>query len=547
MKVFSKKQLYLLSLLSGLLLWLGWPIHSFSFLLLLGFVPLFIIEEQLYQERAKYRAFSFFRYAYIAMLAWNTLTTWWIWNATAVGAVAAIVCNALFMALVLVLFHYVRIKTSARTGYAALVFFWITFEYLHLNWELSWPWLTLGNGFANYASYVEWYKYTGVLGGSLWILTCNVLIFYILKYLWLSPWKGSKGLIGRTIIGTFLLIAIPLIFSAFLGFGYARSRKLNIVVVQPNVDPYSDKFSGNYQEQLKEMLKLADTKVDSATDYLVFPETALTENIDENRWNESFSVALIKSYLEKHPHITIVTGAETYRVYPLGAKVPASAHKIENSNQYFDDYNTALEFNNNDTIQVYHKCKLVPGVEVMPFQKLLAPLAKLAFDLGGTSGTLGTQKEPSVFYSPNSKTTTCASVCYESIYGEWMSKFVKKGAQVIFIITNDGWWKNTPGYKQHFDYARLLAIESGRCIAQSANTGISGFIDEKGHVLEKTGWWYPTAIKASLNTYSGLTFYDLYGDYIGWICSICSGLILILTFIRLFIRNKEKLLPDEGN
>jgi len=470
------------------------------------------------------------------MVLWNALTTWWIWNATAFGAVAAILFNALFMAMVLVFFHYVRKKTSATTGYASLVFFWIAFEYLHLNWDLSWPWLTLGNGFANFAGCVQWYEFTGVLGGTLWILTCNILIFHILKYLWLSPWKGDTSLIKKTIIGTLALVFVPLLLSLFMPFGKAKGKKINVVVVQPNIDPYNDKFNGDFKGQLKKMLDLADKQVDSTTDYLVFPETALTENLDESRWNQSASIAMLKDYLAAHPRLSIVTGAETYRVYEAGEKVPASAHKIDNSNQYFDDYNTALEINTSTPIQAYHKCKLVPGVEIMPFQTLLAPLEKLAFDLGGTSGTLGTQKEPSVFYSPTSKTTVGPAICYESIYGEYIGKFIQKGAQLIFIITNDGWWQDTPGYRQHLAYARLRAIETRRCIARSANTGISAFIDEKGTVFERTSWWNPTALKATIITNDKITFYTRFGDYIGRLACLFSGVILIFLIVLIILK-----------
>src|SRR5581483_4551246 len=192
----------------------------------------------------------------------------------------------------------------------------------------------------------------------------------------------DTNLIKRLIIGTASLIIIPLFVSAFMPFDKADGKKIRVVMVQPNIDPYSDKFNGDFQSQLKTMLVLADKDVDSTTDYLVFPETALTENIDENRWNESKSIQMLKDYLALHPHLSIVTGAESYKVYGKGETVPESAHKIQNSDQFFDDYNTGIELNYSTPIQVYHKCKLVPGVEVMPFQKFLAPLAKLAFDLG---------------------------------------------------------------------------------------------------------------------------------------------------------------------
>jgi len=549
-KSFSKKQFYLFSLLTGVLLWAGWPAHGFPFLLLIAFCPLLIIEEYYYQERRNYKAFALFRFAYISALSWNILSTWWIINSSIVGAILAIVLNSMFMALILVLFHYVRIKTNSRTGYAALPILWISFEYFHLNWSGSWPWLTLGNGFANFANCVQWYEYTGVLGGSLWILVSNVVIFNLLKNVWLNKKESGETerikTTRKSLLAAVSIVVLPLIFSAVALVKYrfyhdaicSDIKKVNVVVVQPNIDPYNEKFSGDFKTQLTKMLQLADTKVDSTTDYLVFPETALTEEIWENNWDNSYSIPALKDYLKKYPRLSIVTGVASVKQYNKGDSIPETARKFTQDEGYYDAYNTAIQVSNNYPLQVYHKCKLVPGVETMPFRKLLAPLADWAFALGGTSGTLGTQKEPSVFYSPDTKTTIGTAICYESIYGEYIGEYVQKGAQLLFIITNDGWWGDTPGYKQHLSYARLRAIETRRCIARSANTGTSAFIDEWGTITQPTGWWQTAVIKASLPIHDNITFYVQHGDYIGWIMCWLTAILLAYTLFMVF---KKKL------
>ena len=544
MKALSKTRLYLLSLLTGVLLWAGWPAHGFPFLLLIAFCPLLIVEEYFYRERANFKVFGFFKYAYVSTLSWNVLSTWWVLNATLVGGTAAIVLNALFMALVLVLFHYIRIKTNTITGYASLIILWISFEYLHLNWQCSWPWLTLGNGFANYPNAVQWYEYTGVLGGTLWILASNILVTQPIKQ---ALFEGHQPSNDRFIIVKAALILIPLLTSIVIAVnlkwevnehGYKWPR-VNIVVVQPNIDPYNEKFSGDFKHQLEKLLALADTKVDSTTDYLVFPETALTDpDIWEGVIDSNASIQTLKRYLKKHPHLSLVTGATTWRNYSPGDSIPESARKYIDGGGYYDAYNTAIQINNNAHIQLYHKSKLVPGVETMPFRKLLGPLADLAFSLGGTSGTLGTQKEPSVFCTSDGKNCVGTAICYESIYGEYIGKYVEKGAQLIFIITNDGWWGDTPGYKQHLSYARLRAIETRRSIARSANTGISEFIDASGNISQQTNWWQPAVIKASLTPQNNLTFYVKHGDYIGRaVCWLCIPLLLLLL---ISIINKRK-------
>jgi apolipoprotein N-acyltransferase len=530
MKTLSRKHLYLLSALTSMLLWAGWPARGFPPLLLIAFCPLLLVEHYHKPTANSQRSTaSFFGYAYFSMLLWNALTTWWVCNSTYVGGILAIVCNSFFMALVLTLFHFTKRKRGALTGYASLPIYWLAFEYIHLNWQLSWPWLTLGFGFSNYVALLQWYQYTGPLGGSLWIWLCNIAIFILIDLKWIN--KGTNYKVPlKYLVAAFAIIILPVGFSVIKYYSNpvkTTGKPVNVVVVQPNIDPYNEKFSGNFQEQLSKMFSLADTKVDSTTSYLVFPETALTDSeIWENSFQDNTSIRLVWAYLKKHPHLSLVTGAETYKAYIHNEKPPESARKFDAQDGYYDAYNTALQLDSSTTIQVYHKSKLVPGVEFMPFAKYLAPLAKLAFDLGGTSGTLGTQKEPSVFYSAYSKTTIAPAICYESIYGGYLGKYIQKGAQLIFIITNDGWWQNTPGYKQHLCYGAMLAAETGKQVVQCANTGISAIMDEKGDILQRTNWWEPAVLEASLIPNDNKTLYDEYGDYLGLYSSVLSVLLL---------------------
>ena len=481
------------------------------------------------------------------MLIWNGLSTWWVCISTIVGGLMAVVFNSFFMAIVLALFHITKRRIGPISGYASLPIFWLAFEYVHLNWQLSWPWLTLGFGFSNYTSLIQWYVLTGPLGGTLWILLCNLAIFNLIKIKWFG--KGGN-LTYRFRHYVWPLIFNPIICSVILYWGNYNPgnplKPVNVVIVQPNIDPYGEKFSGNFAEQLNKMFVLADTRVDSNTTYLVFPETALTDdNIWENHFEHDTSIQLVWAYMHKHPNMRLVTGAETYKAYLNGAKPPESARKFDQEDGYYDAYNTALQFDSSKNIQVYHKCKLVPGVEFMPFAKFLAPLAKIAFDLGGTSGTLGTQKEPSVFYSSYSKTTIAPAICYESIYGEYIGEYIKKGAQIIFVVTNDGWWQDTPGYKQHLCYGAMLAMETRKQVVQCANTGTSAIIDEKGTILQRTKWWEPAVIKASIIPNNGTTFYARYGDYIGlyasWLSVLLLGFLIILK-IKGFFRPKATLI-----
>jgi apolipoprotein N-acyltransferase len=119
-----------------------------------------------------------------------------------------------------------------------------------------------------------------------------------------------------------------------------------------------------------------------------------------------------------------------------------------------------------------------------------------------------------------------------------MGQFTQKGANAIFVITNDGWWDNTPGYKQHVNYARLLALSLRRSIAQSANTGISAFIDQRGDVTQQTNWWEPSALRQKINLNSNLTFYAVHGDVLYRI-SLYFSIVFMLLYLYAYVTGKS--------
>ncbi len=145
---------------------------------------------------------------------------------------------------------------------------------------------------------------------------------------------------------------------------------------------------------------------------------------------------------------------------------------------------------------------------------------------------MGHQKERSIFSHSGFDLKIAPIICYESVFGKYVTEYVKKGANLLFIITNDGWWKNTNGYEQHLSFAFVRAIETRRPVARSGNTGISAFIDLKGKVISKSEWWTEATLKGSLIPETRITLYVKYGD---WLlkCGILSAIIvLIIIFLK---------------
>ena len=179
---------------------------------------------------------------------------------------------------------------------------------------------------------------------------------------------------------------------------------------------------------------------------------------------------------------------------------------------------------------------LVPGVETLPwFLKFLAPV----FDkFGGTTAGYAKQTTHEPINEKNGFKIAPA-ICYESIYGEYLSKYINKGANLICIITNDGWWKNTPGHKQHNAYARLRAIETGTWVCRSANTGISCFISPGGEVLQPQPYNTKAAIKLSIKAEQNeQTFFVKHGDLLSKLMLIVAAIFIILVVIKKFFLKK---------
>lgn len=535
MQHLKTSQLFLLSLLSALLLSFSWFPNGLVPLLFVAFVPLLVVEHTVFLQPEKYKSLLLFGCTYLTFFLWNTLTTWWLVNASWGGAAMAISCNALLMTITFMVFHNVKKRIGEKWGLVAFIAIWITFEFLHLDWDLTWTWLTLGNAFADDIHLIQWYEYTGVFGGSLWVLAINIFIFKAITTIDFSSWKIISQTIKQKINWLALMICFPITASyLILALTPDLKEKVSVVIVQPNIDPYNEKFISDFAEQLQKMLQLAEQQTDSLTDYLIFPETALTESLWEGQLEQSQSIQTLERFLKKYPKLKLIVGASTAKTFKPTDQLSSTARKFRDDEDYYDAYNTAFQLDSTGNIQIYHKSKLVPGVEKMPFPFIFKHLEKFAIDLGGATGSLATQEERGVFSSGNDAIKTAPVVCYESVYGEFVTGYIKKGASFISIITNDGWWGDTPGYKQHLKYGRLRAIETRRYIARSANTGISCVINHKGEIQQATDWWVPAIIKTNIFLNQEQTVYTRFGDYIARTAMYLAFLLIIYSWLIRF-------------
>jgi apolipoprotein N-acyltransferase len=477
-------------------------------------------------NRKDYKGVVFRAHTLLSFLIWNGLTTWWISYATLAGAVMAIAVNSFLMSLVWWLGYSAKLQLHKNAGYLALAVFWVSFEFFHFHWDIEWPWLNLGNGFANSIKMIQWYEYTGILGGTLWVILVNILIYKILESI---IKRFPVKVLRLQTVYLLLLVVLPVTLSLFLYYNYTEAEDpLETVIVQPNIDPYSESYDSRAEmEKLGKLLSLADERSDVGTDLIVGPETVFERSYEwrHDHLELNFYYRQIWGWMMNYPEAEMIFGASTSKVYP--GKEVASPTARNAKGIYYDVFNSAVFIGRDGAEQLYHKSVLVVGVEKMPFKKYLGFLNDLVFNLGGTTGSLGVQEEPTNFILKDGRKVAPA-VCYESVFGEYIGRSVSKGAGIIVIITNDGWWRNTPGYKQHMSFARLRAVETRRSIIRSANTGISCFINQRGDILSQTGWWEEATLKGNVNYNSEITFYVKHGDYIARISLFISVLIILL-------------------
>lgn len=540
MTTMKRLQLFLLAILSGILLAISWPLNGIPYFIFIAFLPLLWIENHIIKNPHTFSKFSVFFLAYVAFFTWNALTTYWIWNSTAVGGMLALLANSLLMTLVFHFYHYSRKVIFKRNrAYLALILYWIGFEYFHMDWDLSWPWLNLGNVFATQPQLIQWYEFSGVFGGTFWILFVNILFFEV--FMIIQNRKIEKLFFMKRLLKMgsllFISIMIPVSVSLLMYYNYTEKGKaVEVVAVQPNLNPYSEQYVTPPLEVLDKMLQLSVNKLDTTVRFLIFPESALQEDVWEDSFEYSQSVNVLRKFIENYPKLAVVAGISSQRLLVENEALTLAARPMNSMpGRYYEPFNTALLIDHSGVLQKYHKSKLTPGVEKMPFKKLFKPIEKLAINLGGTVGSLGIDEERKVFNSFDGNKVSPV-ICYESIYGEFVAEFVRNGAELLFIITNDGWWGNTPGHRQHYSYAALRAIETRRDIARSANTGISCFVNQRGDVLQHSTYWQPAVIRQTLMANTEKTFYVKYGDFIGRIALFSGLLLLLVSFVRAIIK-----------
>jgi apolipoprotein N-acyltransferase len=323
-----------------------------------------------------------------------------------------------------------------------------------------------------------------------------------------------------------LILIVPSVISLirFKTIKISSDRKEEALIIQPDFDPYTEKFIVPFENQLRKVIDMAEPVITKNTDWVVTPETTIDDPVDENNLENSSYVKTIRAFVETRPSISFVTGMVSFIISPPETGRDSSSGK----KSYF---NSAFRIDTGSVIEISHKSRLVPGFEFISSKGFPGLIGSFLPELGGKNRGYSTLGAETCFKNSEGLRKIAPVICYESVYGRDVADFIKEGAGAIFIITNDGWWKNTNGYKQHLSYASLRAIETRRPVVRSANTGISCFIDIRGKILLKTEWWVPAVIKGTFSYEDRITPYVMFGDYLMYMACFLSLLTIMVIFV----------------
>ena len=419
-------------------------------------------------------------------------TLYWIATALAIytrlallGWVAAVLVLAMATALVVGALHAARRETG--WSFAILLpIVWVAGEVLleHLG-DLAFPWLPLGLATTPTPMLAQIADLSGVHAASFWIAATSGLVadMYLVRH------------DRRRIVRNAALVVATLLSVSAYGVWRLRSIRLTpmatVAVVQPNV-PQSDKWQQENQSRIAGMLAAGTRRaLASRPKLVVWPEASLPDFLFRHKeWFDTLTALAAPS------RTPIMLG-----VLDVTFRPPAQP-------EYF---NGAMLVDADGRVRqsVYHKRKLVPVVERVPF---IEP--RLVRQYSEYFGGYARGREAVILQAPIGALGPL--ICYESIYPALARDNRRRGAELLVNVTNDAWFGRTLGPYQHFAHAVMRAVETRAGVVRAANTGVSGYVDPLGRVQGRTTLFVSTTATYLVDSTDAVSPFVRFGDWVGW-------------------------------
>lgn len=493
---------YFLPALSAFALVLSFPPFNLFFLAWFCFLPFFFFLYKADDYKTVFKGGLIFGFLYfLGNVYWIYHSLYYYGSVPLILSYVIVGLLALYLALYPAFFALIYknlSKTLLPTAFYA-PFIWVSLEVLRTYLFTGFPWALIGYSQYKFLIIAQIADITGIYGISYLVLLFNCFIFDLWSF---KENKRRYPLLPYIpIVTTVIVVSVVFIFS--IGYGIKRlyepdiGKNFKAAIIQGSI-PQNEKWDFN---KINEILNIYKNLTMQAKIYnpqfIVWPETAVPFVFDKNRFTRDL--------------IEFVKQQNVYLLF--GSIMEREKDKYTNS---------AILIDPNGTVAYYYdKIHLVPFGEYVPLRKILFFIDKLTVGIGdyqaGSSYT--------VAITPFGKFATL--ICYESIFPGQVRKFYQKGGQFIVNITNDGWFGNTSGPYQHFSMAVFRAIENRKPLIRAANSGISGFIDSKGRIINKTKLFERTYLIENVQTNEKMSFYTKYGDIFAYLCIVFSLIFVI--------------------
>ncbi len=470
----------ILAALSGMLLGAAFPPSPFGWIAFVAYVPLLVALDQM-AETSRRRAVV--GHLYLAFFLYHGITNWWVlsWQEQtdpylmASGA-ALWLGHPFFLSLP----FYALASIRRRLGQRA--FLWSTpaavagFEWLHGQTDASYPWLTTGYDLLS-TPFVQVADWVGVYGLSYLIVVVNTLI--VAWYLARSTEQPSK-------IPLFAAVGM---LAVWLGVSVAHydavrsrsaERTLSVSLVQPNENPW-DKWT-DPRKQVGTHVAMVDAAITKGArpDLVVWSETAIPFTIREAPYQPE--MRRLRQWVDTSG-FTLLTGYADRLIYEPGEAPPSARRSALDPELRYDHFNAAMTIEpRHGVTSVHRKSMLTPFAERLPFaDQLTFAMSWIEWGVGISAWGKGRTRNPQpVMVDGDTAARVGTIICIESIYPEVARDMVNNGADLLCVITNDAWYNGTWGPEQHYQIARMRAIEQRRDLIRCAMSGETGIIRSDG-------------------------------------------------------------------
>ena len=516
---------------SGLFLPLSFPKSDLGLLAWIALVPLHWALDGKSKTQAFLIGWLSGTIAFTGMMAWvvNTMNTY--------GKVPLVISYGIMLLLTIYLGLYVGLYSAGAVWFRTMIpryglfvapCLWVSLELIRTYVLSGLPWGLLGYSQYRQIEIIQIADHMGVYGVSFLIVLVNVALAELLSRLrpllrGFHPTRLPWELVAVAVLLVTLSWEYGLWTLSGAPFSDIPRSSISVGVVQPNIDQ-AVKWDTAYREETLARFDRLTGELGRATDLVIWPEAA-TPFVFERE--PVYQLQLIA--LANRAQAPILFGSPALRFYPdRRPYLLNSAYLLSPDGQLLGRYD---------------KHHLVPFGEYIPFKSsLLFFLDKLVEGIGdfeagpgptiltltskpraAAAGTAGTTPRPVKFG---------VAICYEVIFPNLVRQFAANGAEFLVTVTNDAWFGRSSAPSQHFAMVVFRSVENHLAFARAANTGISGFIDPFGRIVEATPIFTEQAVQATMQVWHPDTFYSRYGDVFAYGCVIICALLWLFSYFR---------------